>query len=465
MKRRYHYGSAPLADSEVSGASRFTTWLSLDAQGSVTDSTQADGTVRSGRKYDAWGQYRNVTAPRPDEPKLGYTGHQFDPETTLIYARARYYDSEVGTLLSRDPREAPLGETPWLHRYVYVRSNPIRYVDIDGLDVGAARVLTSEEMTAQDAWIRGNVETDGSIYTGLGSYPPPQPTVAADALQDEFKPVPVYMQPVRGGICGVELGPCGELAAGYRNTFVVTEDNQEAVKAYSIVRNAALRPRNSDADLVEGYNAVYGILSHPNGPPPPSGLLAPKVWGADYTKIGLSEEEGSAVEQFVQIHDTEVRQRYWTGVAAGAVSLTSDFAGAVTLAAPGAAAATTSREGFDMALGLARHGETGSPTLLRNFASRVGAKTYGDIYGSWWPGSMEALETNIRKVITGAERLHFNLDQMNMAVFQDFARNPAFRSGNITNWELNTVLRDPNLLQKTNFYGPGGILIAPPMLP
>src|SRR5215467_3676581 len=94
MKRRYHYGTAPLADSEVSGASRFTTWLSLDAQGSVTDATQSDGTVRSGRQYDAWGNYRNATAPSPTDPKLGYTGHQYDSESRLVYARARYYDSE-----------------------------------------------------------------------------------------------------------------------------------------------------------------------------------------------------------------------------------------------------------------------------------------------------------------------------------------------------------------------------------
>jgi len=38
---------------------------------------------------------------------------------------------------------------------------------------------------------------------------------------------------------------------------------------------------------------------------------------------------------------------------------------------------------FDLAIGLARHQRTGSPTLLENFARQVGAKTYSDIYGAW----------------------------------------------------------------------------------
>jgi len=132
MKRRYHYGAAPLADSEVSGASRFTTWFSLDAQGSVTDATQSDGAVRSGRQYDAWGQYRSGTAPRPDEPKLGYTGHQYDAESRLVYARARYYDSETGTFLSRDRHESLPIDAPRLNRYVYAANNPLVFIDENG---------------------------------------------------------------------------------------------------------------------------------------------------------------------------------------------------------------------------------------------------------------------------------------------------------------------------------------------
>lgn len=153
MRRRYHYSTQPLAESEVSGASRFTTWLNIEAQGSVTDATQTDGSVRSARQYDAWGQYRNGTAPRADQPKLGYTGHQFDAETGLVYARARYYDPELGLFLSRDPKTAAVQDAPWLHRYLYGRSNPLAFVDKSG----EASVRTEIQRSLDEARAAGDV--------------------------------------------------------------------------------------------------------------------------------------------------------------------------------------------------------------------------------------------------------------------------------------------------------------------
>jgi RHS repeat-associated protein len=126
--RRYHYGYGPLAVVD-SGTSRF---ISTDALGSTTDLTTGTGTVAAGHQYDAWGQYRNGSAPSASEPKLGFTGHQFDPETGLVYARARYYDPEVGIFISRDAYEGELSDGPSLHRFAYAYGNPLLYVDEDG---------------------------------------------------------------------------------------------------------------------------------------------------------------------------------------------------------------------------------------------------------------------------------------------------------------------------------------------
>jgi RHS repeat-associated protein len=90
------------------------------------------------RKYDAWGQYRNDTAPAASEPKLGFTGHQYDPETGLVYARARYYDPDLGRFISRDSYEGSLSDAPSLHRYTYAHDNPLTYVDDDGHAVNLA---------------------------------------------------------------------------------------------------------------------------------------------------------------------------------------------------------------------------------------------------------------------------------------------------------------------------------------
>ncbi len=130
-KRRYHYANGPLAVSDISGGTN-TRHLNTDALGSVTDVTSSSGAVSTMRQYDAWGGNRGGTAPLASEPKLGYTGHQHDPETGLTYARARYYDSELGRFISRDSHEGTLTDAPSLNRYAYTHGNPLRYVDPDG---------------------------------------------------------------------------------------------------------------------------------------------------------------------------------------------------------------------------------------------------------------------------------------------------------------------------------------------
>jgi RHS repeat-associated protein len=126
--RRYHYAAGPLAVVDTAG-NRF---ISTDALGSPTDLTAPAGTIASIRKYDAWGQYRNDTAPTSSDPKLGYTGHQYDPETGLVYARARYYDADLGRFLSRDSFEGELADAPSLHRFAYAAANPLRFADPTG---------------------------------------------------------------------------------------------------------------------------------------------------------------------------------------------------------------------------------------------------------------------------------------------------------------------------------------------
>lgn len=130
-KRRYHYGKGPLAVSDVA-ATTTTNFLGTDALGSVTDATSATGSVVAARQYDAWGNHRNGTAPSAGDFKLGFTGHQFDTETGLTYARARYYDSELGAFISRDSYEGTQKHAPSLHRYAYAYANPLKWRDVSG---------------------------------------------------------------------------------------------------------------------------------------------------------------------------------------------------------------------------------------------------------------------------------------------------------------------------------------------
>jgi RHS repeat-associated protein len=126
--RRYHYGTKVLAVTE----SASTSYVLNDGIGSASDFWSSTGTLAKSRQYDAWGGFRNGSAPAVGEAKVAHTGHQYDPETGWVYAKARYYDSGLGVFLSRDPYEGEIGDAPSLHRYMYAEDNPLRFYDPTG---------------------------------------------------------------------------------------------------------------------------------------------------------------------------------------------------------------------------------------------------------------------------------------------------------------------------------------------
>lgn len=131
--RRYHFGEGEaLAVTGVGGTAGQDRWLLTDALGSVVTEADATATSVTARQFDAWGNYRNNTAPTANETRLGYTGHQFDVETGLTYARARYYDSKLGVFLSRDSFEGLPADAPSLHRFSYSHNSPLKYRDPSG---------------------------------------------------------------------------------------------------------------------------------------------------------------------------------------------------------------------------------------------------------------------------------------------------------------------------------------------
>src|SRR5262249_26139466 len=60
-----------------------------------------------------------------------YTGRERDPDTGLLYYRARFYDPQIGRFLGEDP----IGLNGGINPYSYVLNSPARSVDPTGLDV------------------------------------------------------------------------------------------------------------------------------------------------------------------------------------------------------------------------------------------------------------------------------------------------------------------------------------------
>lgn len=125
---KYDYGPDRLLS--LNHATEGTQFYLFDALGSVVNLTKTDGAIQARYQYDAWGNYRNQVGGSANV--FGFTGHEMDTETGLIYMKARFYDPELGLFLSHDAFEGTVGTPPSLHKYLYALANPVVFVDPDG---------------------------------------------------------------------------------------------------------------------------------------------------------------------------------------------------------------------------------------------------------------------------------------------------------------------------------------------
>jgi RHS repeat-associated protein len=144
------------------------TYLLADQQGSTRLLTDSSGDVVGTYAYDSWGVPRAHTG---ESTSLQYDGEQADPESGLIYLRARYYDPSTGQFLTPDPRFA-FNSKP----YLYASNNPIAFADPTGEVpwrlIGAGLALCAAGLEAAVNWYddyqaRHTGETCEAVQLGL----------------------------------------------------------------------------------------------------------------------------------------------------------------------------------------------------------------------------------------------------------------------------------------------------------
>ena len=128
VTHRFEYGPDRLLS--LKPATQASEFYLLDALNSPIALVRGDGTLTARYSYDAWGNKRQDTGTSSNP--FGFTGHEHDEETGLIYAKARYYDPETARFLSQDPWSGDALMPPSLNKYLYAYQNPTVYVDPDG---------------------------------------------------------------------------------------------------------------------------------------------------------------------------------------------------------------------------------------------------------------------------------------------------------------------------------------------
>jgi len=127
---KYDYGGDRLI--RLTWSDEGTRYFSFDGLGSVTGLTDTTGAVTAAYHLDAWGNYRFTQELAPSKNRFGFTGHYWDNEAGLYYAKARYYDPFTARFTQADSFLGNIDDPPSLHRYFYAHANPTFYTDPTG---------------------------------------------------------------------------------------------------------------------------------------------------------------------------------------------------------------------------------------------------------------------------------------------------------------------------------------------
>jgi RHS repeat-associated protein len=117
-KRFQHWSGIPPA----------VTYLHSDGLGSPVLETDATGAVLSRERFLSYGGAVDGAV----KDAVGYTGHQEDPASGLVYMQQRYYDPVTGRFLSVDPMPSDMQNGWNFNRYNYAANNPYKFMDPDG---------------------------------------------------------------------------------------------------------------------------------------------------------------------------------------------------------------------------------------------------------------------------------------------------------------------------------------------
>jgi RHS repeat-associated protein len=169
LTKQYVNGGGLQATITPSDGTRYTT---ADHLGSPRIVTNSSGGVVSRNDYMPFGEeLSNGIGGRTsgmgygatDGVRQQFTGKERDVETGLDYFLARYLSSDQGRFSSADPIQMTLdrmSDPQTINLYVYVRNNPLRFIDPTGLDTYGLGFDAEEEMKRRIRAQKAKIKAD-----------------------------------------------------------------------------------------------------------------------------------------------------------------------------------------------------------------------------------------------------------------------------------------------------------------
>ena len=130
-----------------------------DANGNITEYLDGTGGIVAHYEYDAFGNPRADSGTMINDFRFRFSSKYLDEETDKYYYGYRYYNSELGRFLSRDPVEESDG--PGV--YLFLENNPVNTFDVLGL----MKSVVNIEYTGLKDGKTKVIGNKGSTYTDI----------------------------------------------------------------------------------------------------------------------------------------------------------------------------------------------------------------------------------------------------------------------------------------------------------